>query len=60
MVASREELLWTELKTILKTDTDLSYIKQVFEGWRETTTQDAFPCIYLEPATATEAGPGYA
>lgn len=53
-MTSREENLWLELKTILSTDTDLSYVKKVYEGWRETTVQDAFPCIYLEPSNATE------
>ena len=56
----REEAVWYEIKNILSSAPQLSYIKKVYEGWRENVPQDGFPCIYLEPASTDEEGMSFA
>ena len=51
---SREEVVWAQISSILKADTDLSYIQAVYEGWRENVIDNLFPCIYLEPESSSE------
>lgn len=51
---SREKTVWDAIKTILTTDSDLSYLKNVFEGWRENNAQEGFPSVYMEPVSAPE------
>jgi hypothetical protein len=51
---SREETVWAEIVSILRNDPALSYIQQVYEGWRDNAVESLFPCIYLEPEATTE------
>ena len=55
MADSREKIVWNQIKTVLSTDTDLSYIKKVFEGFRDMVPEDNYPCIYIEPVQSPES-----
>jgi hypothetical protein len=54
-MASREELAWAEVLRLLKADATLmAYVKNVYEGWRDSVPDSMFPCIYMEPEEAAE------
>ena len=49
------ENIWNKIKTILEADTELKkYIKIVYAGTRDNIPLQNFPCIILEPITASE------
>ena len=58
---SRPETVFTNavnvLKAAQKSGSNLSYVRKVFEGWRDNIPDSQIPCIILEPADIKETIP---
>ena len=57
-MAGKIETIWNETKALLvaaqATGGTLSYIKQVYEGYRDNIPHECFPCLILEPVLETD------
>ena len=47
------------LKDALKSGENLSYVRKVFEGWRDNIPDSQIPCIIVEPSDLKETTPFY-
>lgn len=58
---SRPETVFTNavnvLKDAQKSGSNLSYVRKVFEGWRDNIPTSQIPCIIVEPADLKETIP---
>ena len=58
---SRPETVFTNavnvLKDAQKSGSNLSYVRKVFEGWRDNIPESQIPCIIVEPSDLKETIP---